>query len=299
MFGAALTLLMLVLLMADPALSQAPWSVRPYARIASTQVRELSGLARSGRLPGVMWGLNDSGDVARVFAIHQDGTVVTPDGLAIAGARNVDWEDLTIDGDTLYIADMGNNVSVRRDLGVYIVKEPDPTRPGPVTGVTHLAIAYPDQVDFPPTDRFTFDCESVFAIRGRLFFITKHRDGLRTPGRDANLYRLDTRDTERVNVLTKVDHHPDLGGFVTSAAVSPDGRTLAVLVLNRRPVIWLFEATAPGDQLFQTAARRLEIRDMKQAEAITFQDDATLIVGNEQNELYRVPVQRFSRVAAR
>ena len=287
------------LALAQPLSSQTPWTVRPYARIASTEVRELSGLAHSRRRPGVYWGLNDSGDSARIFALREDGTVLTPSGIGIAGAQNVDWEDLTVDGDTIYVADMGNNVNVRRDLGVYILKEPDPSTRQLVPGATHLRIAYPDQVDFPPSGRFTFDCESVFVLKGRLFFITKHRDGLRTPGRDATLYRLDATDPAKVNVLTRVDHHPDLGGFVTSAAVSPDGQTLAVLALGRRPVIWLFGTSAPGDQLFQTAARRLVIRDLHQAEAITFRDNATLIVGSEQNDLYRIPVQRFTPVAAR
>jgi hypothetical protein len=173
------------------------------------------------------------------------------------------------------------------------VKEPDPAATSAVPQVRWIPIAYPDQREFTQVDALRFDCEAIVVVRGALFFITKHRRTPRTPDVGATLYRLDTRYTDRVNVLTKVDGHPDLGGWVTAADVSPDGRTLAVLALGRTSSIWLFDTRASDDRFFQTAARRLVLRDLKQAEAIAFRDNGTLIVGNEQSELYRIPVRRF------
>ncbi len=273
-------------------------TVRPYARVSFAAVNEMSGLVKSRRYGDTYWTHNDSGDQARIFAIREDGAV-RGSGIAIARARNIDWEDIAIDGGTLYLADVGNNFNMRRDLGVYAVREPDPSSTVAVPEFTWLPIAYPDQRAFPPTaDGLRFDCEAIVVIRGTLFFITKHRTSPSRLGVDANLYRLDTRHRDRANVLTKVDHHASLGGAVTAADVSPDGRTLAVLAVGRRPTIWLFDTTAAGDRFFQSDARRLVLRDLKQAEAMAFRDDDTLIVGNEQRDLYRIPLRRFTRAVS-
>ena len=51
-------------------------------------------------------------------------------GVRLDGAANFDWEDIAIDGETLYVPDMGNNGNARRDLGVYVLPEPNPASDG-------------------------------------------------------------------------------------------------------------------------------------------------------------------------
>jgi hypothetical protein len=167
--------------------------LKPHAVVQHKPIDEMSGIARSRTYDGVYWVHNDSGDRARIFPIRLDGSVVIPpfvsrrdtsdrpedpsvvyEGIHIEGAVNIDWEDIAIDGDTLYIADVGNNGNARRDLAVYVVKEPNPEATLQAHALKRIPIAYPDQKAFPD-EKWHFDCEAVFVFRGKLYFITKHR----------------------------------------------------------------------------------------------------------------------------
>lgn len=270
-------------------------ALRPFAKVENPEIDEQSGIAKSLRTPGAYWVHNDSGDSARIFAIDRKGHTIRPKGvaeadykgIAVQGAKNVDWEDIVRDADTLVVSDMGNNGNKREDLGVYIFPEPDPRKDTSVRVRTHLRIAYPDQTEFPPKGERGFDCEAIFSVRGTFYFVTKTRTSLGLPGTRARLYRLDRREPDKVNVLTKLDER-DLDGWVTSADVSPDGKTLAVLTQAPGQSVWLFPTATPGDRFLSGKARRIPLSDMKQCEGICWDDTRTLIVTNEQRDLFRV-----------
>jgi hypothetical protein len=277
----------------------------------------MSGIVKSRRYPGVFWVHNDSGDEPRLFAVRADGSAVMPPwlsgeyfvgtppvegkkefpGVRVDMAANADWEDIAVDGDTLYIADVGNNGNARRDLGVYVLTEPNPEAADRARALKWLPVAYPDQNGFPG-DRWHFDCEAVFVFRHKLYFLTKHRapGKIDMPETGSNLYRLDTAHTDRVNMLTKVDGHLDLGGWVTGADLSPDGKTLAVLCHWPVQSVWLFEARS-GDRFLSGRARRLVFTDARQCEAVAFDDNENLLVTNEQRDIFRLPVRDFPPAA--
>jgi hypothetical protein len=271
---------------------------RPVAVVAFKPLDEMSGLVRASGGRDYYWTHNDSGDAARFFAIRADGSVVRPAGaedyagIWVEGAKNSDWEDIARDGNRLFLCDVGNNGNARRDLTVYEVREPDPLRDTKVPIVNAFPVAYPDQQAYPPSGKWPFDCEAVFALRGKLYFVTKHRINQVLPDIDASLYRLDTFHRDKVNVLTKLDTHPSLGGWVTGADVSPDGKTLAVLTQAPMQGIWLFDTSARGDRfLTGKPARRIGFTGAKQCEAVAFVDNSTLLVSNEQRDLYRFSVR--------
>lgn len=282
---------------------------KPIATVRHPAAAEMSGIVRSDRYPGVFWVHNDSGDKPRLFPIKLDGTVVKPPyedtfwvndpiagkaewpGLEIAGANNIDWEDIARDGDTLYVSDMGNNGNARRDLGVYVVPEPNPTATGIVRALKFLPIRYPDQDAFPPKDWF-FDCEAIFTYRGKVHFVTKHRKNgnFAIPDVGAKLYRLDSQFTDKPNVLRKLDEVRDLGGWVTAADVSPNGQTLAVLTQAPVASIWFFDIRRSGDRMLSGPSRRIIMTGAKQAEAVGFIDDRTVVVTNEQRDIAKFAV---------
>ena len=70
-------------------------------------------------------------------------------GVAISLAANFDWEDLTIADGKIFISDMGNNGNARRDLGIYIVNEPNPHAIEKTRILKHLPVRYADQETFP------------------------------------------------------------------------------------------------------------------------------------------------------
>lgn len=256
----------------------------PYAMIVPKAISESSGLTMSCNFLGVMWTLNDSGDSARIFAITMDGEAVRPEndagpykGIKVLNARNVDWEDIAADDDgNLIIGAFGNHKIPRRDLALYVIKEPNPRLTKATSVIKKIRFRYPDQTDFTLAIN-NFDCEAVFAWGGKYYLLTKHRTNTRT-----QLYRFDDIDEEQENVLTLVGDY-DIGGMVTAADVSTDGKRLAVLTYT---AVWVFAINGGDDNFLKGKASRCAIA-MGQCEAICF-DGNDLIVSSEQRGLYRI-----------
>ncbi|MFM7320495.1 MAG: hypothetical protein ACKO5K_03090 [Armatimonadota bacterium] len=302
--------------------SQPPTPLVPVATVAHGPVSEISGIVASRRFPGTYWVHNDSGDRARIFAMDAKGTVLMPPflkggyrigaddskdpkpqwpGLPVDGATNYDWEDIATDGDHLFIADTGNNGNARRDLAVYVLSEPNPLAVESAHVLRRIPVAYPDQKGFPDPADWTFDCEAMFVHKGRLHFLTKHRapGKIGIPQNGTKLYRLEGEHTDRVNVLRKLDAVPDLGGWITAADVSPDGRTLAVLCHAPVASVWLFDLGKSGDRLLSGPSKRFLLRGAGQCEAVCFDGDSEVIVANEERQLFRIGVDRFVAEAPR
>jgi hypothetical protein len=272
-----------------------PWVATGIIR--KEALSELSGLAASRRYPGIVWGHNDSGDSARFFALRPNGEVLAE--VSVKGAKNHDWEDIALEGSTLYITDMGNNDNERDNLCVYKLDEPNPTRVNQKVTATKIRVAYPDQTEFPPKkDAWRFDCEAAFLYRGKLHVLTKHRAaGMHFLPLDSTvLYRLDRESPNDVNILTRLDQRSGLGGWVTAADLSPDGKTLAVLAHLPVSSVWLFDVRTGGEKLLSRPTHRQVFEKAKQCEALCFLDNQTLLLGNEQRELCQVSIATFPRV---
>ncbi len=285
--------------------------------VVHAPIDEQSGAVQSHRWPGAYWVHNDSGDQPRLFAIDQTGAVLVPPyladryrtapakksgndtsdgkkdwpGLTLEGASNIDWEDIAVDEQYLYIAETGNNGNARRDLGIYVLPEPNPTAQKQARPLAYWPIAYPGQQHFPGK-QWHWDCEAIFSYQGKLYFLTKHRvtGQMGRAKTSTDLYRLDTTHTDRVNTLTHVDHHDDLGGWVTAADLSPDGTKLAVLINSPNAYLWVFDAPADDDRFLQSGARSLKLpaSTLKQAEGVTWIDDTQVLITNEQRDVFRV-----------
>ena len=127
------TLLAVLLLLAAcsrPTAGSLPESERPRITMAGTlrdeALVEASGLARSNRVDGVLWAINDGGSAARLHAFDHGGG--SRGRLDINKAENRDWEDLAsfeLDGKPyLLVADVGDNDARRDHLTLYVVEEP-------------------------------------------------------------------------------------------------------------------------------------------------------------------------------
>jgi hypothetical protein len=274
-------------------------------------INEISGIVKSRRFDDVYWIHNDSGDEARLFAIDSRGEIVFPGflrntfhgafiekndieankvpwpGHKIGVAAHIDWEDITIDDDMIYVADMGNNGNARRDLGIYVIPEPNPRAVESTRPLRYLPVVYPEQKQYP-ANQWHFDSESLFVDNGTLYVISKHRQAgeIQKFEAGANLYRLDTQYTDRQNSLVKIDQHESLA-VATGADLSPDGRWLAVVSYVD---LWLFERPAEGDKWFSGKAFRkpLDRTQVKTMEAVAWVDNNNLVVANEEGEIYRV-----------
>ncbi|MGE0432642.1 MAG: hypothetical protein AB7K09_10685 [Planctomycetota bacterium] len=306
---------------AQPAPPAGP--VQAIARVLHRPIDEMSGIARSRVWDNVWWVHNDSGDSARIFAIDGDGKVIIPPwlrgkfhgetaepgkqewpGIPVHVAANIDWEDICVHDGQIWVAETGNNGNGRRDLGLYVINEPNPLATDQLRPLVFYPVRYPGQTTYPAA-QWHFDCESlaIDPLTGTPYLITKHRapGKINTPEAGANLYRLDTRFTDKENVLTKVDTRADML-LATGADFSPDGRYLAVLCAMQA---WIFErpaaaadGTADDRWLSHGKAWRLDLPVMmtKQAEAICFDDNDTLRIANEQRDVFRVARAAFREV---
>lgn len=239
---------------------------------------ESSGLAQSLRYKGVFWTLSDSGNKPEIVPITADGKPAPgwAGPVKIEGVRNYDWEDIALDGKgNLIIADTGNNHGRRKNLQIHFVNEP---RPGAVSvrPARTLRVHFEDQKEASPD----YDCEAIFEAGGKVFFLTKHRSDKRT-----RLYRLDGKSTKQSNPLRFVDSF-EIGGMVTAADTSPDGKRVAVLTYT---ALWVFEYNPETGTIFDRSICKLPIFAW-QAEAVAFDGNDSIIIGNEGGQLYRVPL---------
>lgn len=268
--------------------AQWPWQLLnflpPAGRIPPTLVSECSGLVQSLRYPGVYWALGDSGSSASVAPILADGRLARgwSGRVQIEGAKNYDWEDIALDGEgNLIIADVGNNLGRRGQLMLHFVAEPKPGATA-LRPTRTLQVHYEDQKEATPD----YDCEAVFCIDDRIFFLTKHHDDQLTM-----LYRLDGESTRKSNPLRRVGSF-DIGGMVTAADASPDGKLVAVLTYT---AVWIFDYDAKEANIFSRSVRRLPIFAW-QAEALAFDGNTSLVIANESGQMFRVEVSDFQAV---
>ncbi len=149
----------------------------------SSPLTEASGLAVSRQHAGVMWSHNDSGDAKHVYAIltSAGGALVDPGTIVYQFTFKdplislSDCEDIAIgpfaafEGDSVFLADVGNNGSTREVLSVYVFAEPDVIATSEIENVVRIDVKYPDG---------RHDCEAFFVdpLTGDLYFVVKEYD---------------------------------------------------------------------------------------------------------------------------
>lgn len=248
----------------------------PSNLIQNEAINEASGIVKSKQFNGVFWIHNDSGDIPRIFAVDWEGNSIAE--YLVQSAEHVDWEDITTDNDgNLYIGDIGNNQNKRKDLKVYITKEPNPQDNEEVLIKKIVPFRYPDQEKFGSPLHLNFDAEALFYFRDILWILTKHRSNTKT-----KLYKFSTLEGKREIVLEKVDEY-DVDGMVTGADVNLAETHLAVLTYD---IIWIFWLPQRGDKLLSGKSKKIPIF-LKQCEGICWDGDE-LVVVNEEGEIYRV-----------
>jgi hypothetical protein len=225
---------MLLCTLPAPAAGQTPLRAEllDTAVLAAGRLTESSGVASSSRVHGVLWTHNDSGDEPRLYATDSVGHDLG--SVRIAGAKNVDWEDMapgpcagTV-APCLFVADIGDNARRRRTVVIYELSEPvPPLAPSDTARQTQLRSAtvlrYPDR---------PHDAEAlVVEPSGTMMIITKELVGR------AQVYRVPPRGNAQragqvatLQFVGQLELAPSLPRMrlVTGAAVSPDGGTLVV-----------------------------------------------------------------------
>lgn len=201
----------------------------PQGALANPELAEVSGVAASSRLTGVLYAHNDSGDSSRFFAVSSAGAQLGV--FKVTDAQNVDWEDMDRGpcpaGSCLYIADIGDNAGTRAAYSIYRVVEPAEI----VAGVQSIAaerfvFTYPDGAH---------DAEVllVHPVTGEVTIVTKVEEG------PAQVFAL-PRDLKVGTGLTAAEvgavAPPNGDNRFTGGSIHPDGT--AILMRSRSSLFY-------------------------------------------------------------
>ena len=286
-----LTLAVVALTVAGPAVAQNTWTIAPPSAVvplgtlADTLLTEASAAAASRTQRGVIWTLNDSGNAPWVFAVDTAGRTLGV--FWVTGARNFDWETLTVSpcpaGSCLVIGDTGDNPETRPSVVLYRIPEPvvHPSTVGelvPTPAPDSLTIRYPDG----PHDNEAIYADSV----GNVYFITKGR----TKG--FLLFRLPATAWAAgpSAVLERVDSLPitpdiSIGNWVSDAALSPDGRRVAVRTYS---AVFFFTVGVDGRLTPDRGNECFFGHTLEpQGEGVTWLDDRRLLLTSEASSTSR------------
>lgn len=199
---------------------------------------EASGAVASKRFPGLGWFIRDSGNPASLYSFRLDASGShRVQEVAVTGATNRDWEDLTYsvgpDGrGRLFIIESGQGGG---DQFIYEVPEPDP-------GQNRTAPARRHRYAYP--DLGATNTESAFMVGDRLALVTKT-----SPGR---IYRFNNLSPGGVNrpkfmgVLADADR-------VSVVRLSPDRRTLVAASHVRA---YVYEGLTPATPIRGVVGRK-------------------------------------------
>lgn len=235
------------------------------ARPLPRDVRETSGLARSGLADGVFWTHNDKGNSPDLFAVDANGTLLSR--TRVTGATNVDWEDIETArcdaGTCIYIGDIGDNDVVRTSITIYEVQEP-------VAGAESTAPARAHELRYPDGPH---NAEALFVL-GRDFYIVTKNEG------PAILYRHRMGGADVLERVREIDTGATgRDALVTGATVTPDGNWVAIRTYTRilfYPANELVNGTDATPLTFDLR----ELRET-QGEGIAFGADGTVWLSSE------------------
>ncbi len=93
----------------------------------SRLISESSGVVVSLVRPNLLWTINDSGQTAELFGVHESGKLLCQVELTVESARNQDWEAISAfklnDIPHLLVADVGDNSIQRASCQLYFFPE--------------------------------------------------------------------------------------------------------------------------------------------------------------------------------
>lgn len=254
-----------------------PRILKPDAVIAGGIVPECSGIVMSSSQKNICWAIGDSGNGPWLYRLELSSgkkfSVSLTGKFFLHNQKNHDWEDVALDSKgNIVIADTGNNFSLRKNISLVTVAEPDELDKIYASG--KFSFMYPEQYKKIIYGN-AFDAEALFIYNDAAYLLTKRRiDNL------TGLYRFGKLDDRKM-------HFPVLTGYlqvddlVTAADCYPRERLLLFLTYSS---IWLLEAPE-GDDFLRGRKWWLPVR-AGQCEGICFLGRDRFLLCNESGEFF-------------
>jgi hypothetical protein len=248
------------------------------------QVPESSALVHLGG--DTLVTLNDSGNGAELFLLAPNGKALRVTPVPVPGATNHDWEAMTVQGDYLWIGDIGNNANQRTNLALYRISVNE-LKNCSITQAKRFPVEYPDQTAYPPPPhQKMYDAEALVAIGENLYIFTKNRTKPFTGS--FHVYQLSAHTDSTLTVAQMPSGKlkagtPNFRFRITDAALSPDGRLLLLLAPDR---IWFF-AVHNGQPDFSKPIKIKRFVKKSVREAISFTSDNDIAITSENYKIWK------------
>lgn len=231
--------------------------------LSSNALNEVSGIAASRVYQDVWYVHNDSGDSARFFALSGAGQLLAT--FTVQGASAVDWEDIAVGPcspgsqvSCVFLADIGDNSTVRTSYAIYRVPEPASIADATVTADA-IPFNYPDT----PHNAETL---IVHPTSGVISIVTKVFAG------PSFVFDFPAQLTPGVMVTPVKSGEvkpPDGSALVTGGDIHPGGHSV---ILRTYTNLWVYPMK-PGEGAAAALARPpclVPVADEGQGEAVGF-----------------------------
>lgn len=278
-------LLVRISVFADSERPSADSAFERVGAIHAPEMTELSGLYASRLQPGLMWGINDSGNLPELLAF--DTSMKFRKVVRVEGVANHDWEDLSGFKDSggqswLVVADTGDNFSLRAEASLIFVAEPA----ADAVSVKPARVIHFSFEDGPR------DCEAMAVdVAGRRILLADK--GLHPVG----LYELPLDGADQGRTARRIADFPDLmptpaqrvqtvsstrwRGTPTAMGLSADGRRLIVLTYESVS-LFVRRDDEDWDRALAHPARSVRIPRIGGFEALAFEPgERTALFGRE------------------
>ena len=211
---------------------------------------------------------NDSGDGPYLYETDSSGQLLTK--VYLAGAVNVDWEDMTRDDSNIYIGDFGNNSGKRTQCSIYSVPIRLLLKGADTISAQKKSFAFSDalhaEVKFQKHD---YDCEAFYIRNDTFHFYSKNWKTKTTKhyvmANGSSTAQL--KDTIQVKML------------VTSAAYSVAQNSTLLLGYNKMGEPFVFSMAGKQDKPHRQSLCTLGLP--MQCEALGIATDGGIYISNE------------------
>ena len=249
-------------------------------------IDESSGLVASRSMPGKYWTHNDSGDGPFIYLIDEHGDFF---GVwQVTGAHAIDWEDISIgpgpeNGKSyLYIGDIGDNDSVRKEILVYRVAEPgqadsNSTKANPqlTDPAEVIRLRYPDG---------SHDAEALLVnpASGDIYIVTK------VPLSRPFVYEAKspfaTAETITLTRLNELRIPNPFRGVITGGSVAPNGKRVALCDYLQAYELVLPATSTSFADIWKQPIVSFNFGKREQGESIAYRLDGQALLGTNEGK---------------
>tara|TARA_R110002049_G_scaffold242357_1_gene416169 strand:- start:15636 stop:16388 length:753 start_codon:yes stop_codon:yes gene_type:complete len=209
------------------------------------------------------WTIQDAGNENTLYALNSYGKIVK--SIVIENAKNDDWEDLTSDNfGNIYIGDFGNNSEKRKQFTILKIKKINLS--GQNTTSEKIIFTLPKKMK-------SKDFEAFFLFNENFYIFSKEK-------KDAIMIKVPNKTGKHEAVLIAEFELDGKDTEITSADISPDGSTVALLNHDK---IWILKQFK-GNNFFEGKIKDIDLDHDSQKEGIYFKNNNILIISDERDK---------------